>query len=185
METLSYTYDPLALTRILLHKYVEEFIQGKFYKAKQFAMYDFLYQMMDEELESILGDYVTASGVEAITFKDWASECAAIFEQICKTEKYIRLEFNYKCRGYGETGLGVVDNSDSTFYDCLQVGHWNKILEIVASKYSEKLEALQYFWTFHDEIEHDGFTRNEIEQFIMNNFKLIGGGKLLEEYLGD
>lgn len=176
MKTLSFTYDPLALTRIFLQKYVEEFIQGKFYKAKQFAMYDFLYQMTDEELESVLEDYVTASGVEAITFNDWATECAAIFEQIYKTEKYTKLEFDHKCKGHGATGLGVVDNSDNTFYDCPFVGHWSKILEIVENKYPEKLEPLQHFWQFENETEHAGFTRDEIEKFIMSNFRLIGGG---------
>ncbi|OKP91868.1 hypothetical protein A3844_01780 [Paenibacillus helianthi] len=185
METLSFTYEPLALTRIFLQKYVEDFVQGKFYKAKQFAMYDFLYQMSDEELETILGNYVSASGVEFITFNDWSAECAAIFEQICKTEKYTKLEFDHKCKGYGITGLGVVDKSDNTFYDCPRVGHWQKVLEIVEFKYPEKLKPLRHFWTFEKEIEHAGFTREEIEHFIMNNFRLIGGGKLLNEYLGD
>lgn len=183
METFSFTYDPLALTRIFLQKYVEDFIQGNFYKAKQFTMYDYLYQMTDDELETVLGEYVTASGVEAITFNDWAAECAAIFDQIYKTEKYTKLEFHHKCKGYGETGLGVVDNSDNTFYDCPRVGHWDKIREIVAHKYPEKSMALQHFWRFEKESEYDGFTRDEIEQFIMSNFKLIGGGKQLNEYL--
>lgn len=183
MNTIHFTYDPLALVRIALQRHVEETIQGKFYKAKQFACYEYLRLMTDEVLEELLGEYVRKHNLEVITLSDWRSDASAIFEIINEKTEYQKLELDYKCSGFGLTGLGVMDRSDNTFYDCGFTHHWTTIREIIKSKYPELHEPLENMY-FDEQInEYEGVTRETVESFIMDNFQLIGQTKPIHEYL--
>lgn len=128
MGKINFTYDPLFISRHLMTRYVEEFIEGKFYKAKQFACYEFLNLMTDEELEDILMEYTKINNVNVITFNDWKSEIELIWKVVFNLYKYKKLEFNFKILGFGKTGMGVVDLSTQTFYDCVYLGHWKEMI---------------------------------------------------------
>ena len=180
---MNFTYDPIFITRTLLQSYVEKFVQGKFYKAKQFACYEFLRTMTDEELEGMLLQYVKDNNLEYITFKKPWEESALIFEYIYKSDRYRKLEFDYKKQGYGLTGMGVVDKSDDTFYDCGFTKHWPTIVKILKEKYPLKAEALDNLMYTPGKEEHNGISKQELDAFIMNNFELIGGNKDIEFYL--
>lgn len=183
MKYVSFTYDPLALVRIVLQRHVEEKIQGKFYKAKQYACYEYLRLLSDEDLEKVLVEYVNRHNLEAITLKDWETDARLIFDIIFETEDYRKLEFGYKRSGFGQTGYGVVDKSDNTFFDCSFGGHWLKIREIVKEKYPRMNDPLDAMYCNDRLTEYEGITRETIEGFIMGNFELIGGKKPIHEYI--
>ncbi|MFP3390633.1 hypothetical protein [Brevibacillus sp. SIMBA_040] len=183
MPTMEFTYDPLFITRHLLQSYVEKFVEGKFYKAKQYACYDFLNTMTDEELEGILRQYVKENNLEAITFKQPWVECAAIFEYIFNSERYRALELGFKRRGYGSTGMGVVDKTTNTFYDCGFLQHWPTVVEVIKEMYPDMHEAMDELLRRPGMEEHKGITRQTLDAFIMENFELIGGNKQIEFYL--
>ncbi|WP_339211866.1 hypothetical protein [Paenibacillus sp. FSL L8-0333] len=183
MKTLHFTYDPLALIRIVLQRFVEETIQGKFYKAKQFACYEYLTKLSDEGLENLLHEYTKRHELEAITLADWRKDGKLIFDIIFELPEYQQLEIDFKKRGYGSTGLGVLDVGRNTFYDCAFVQHWPTIQRIIETEYPRYHEPLQKMYIFESLMEHDGVTREELENFITNNFELFGGTKPLQEYL--
>jgi homoserine trans-succinylase len=183
VETVSFSYDPLALVRIVLQRYVEEKIEGKYHKAKTFACYEFLRLLTNENLENILRKYVEHHNLEAITLKDWKTDGQNIFELIFETDSYQQLETDYKRKGFGSTGLGVYDKEMNRFYDCARVGHWDCLKKIVADSYSHLSETLEIMWLYSDIKEHDGITRDKLESFLMNNFELVGGDKPIDFYL--
>ncbi|MFF0828818.1 hypothetical protein ACFYU8_18665 [Brevibacillus sp. NPDC003359] len=183
MAVMHFTYDPIYITRTLLQRYVEKFVEDKFYNAKQFACYEFLHTMTDKELEGMLRQYVKDHSLECITFDKAWEECALIYEYVYKCERYKALEFDFKKRGYGLTGMGVVDNSDSTFYDCGFTQHWPTVVEIMKEKYPVKAEALDELMCRAGKEEHNGISRADLDDFILHRFELIGGNKDIEYYL--
>ncbi|CQR51430.1 hypothetical protein [Paenibacillus riograndensis] len=183
MKTLHFTYDPLRLVRIVLQRHVEETIQGRFYKAKQFACYEYLAKLSDEGLENLLQEYTKRHELEAITLADWRKDGKLIFDIIFEQPEYQQLEIDFKKRGYGITGLGVLDVESNTFYECGFAHHWQAIQNIIEKSYPRFHEPLQRMYFDETLTEHDGLTREELENFIMTNFELYGGTKPLQEYL--
>ena len=186
MGKFNFTYDPLVLSRLTLQIYVEKFIEGKFYKAKQFACYDYLTNLTDSELETLLLEYVKRESLEHITFENWEDDAKKIFEIIFESKAFKELEFNFKKMGYGLTGLGVVDKSDNTFYDCGLTQHWKEIKNILQNKHPELYDALDELqFKSGCNVSSNGVTREYLDNFIIKNFELIGGSKDLEFYLED
>ncbi|MCY7865942.1 hypothetical protein MOB78_12695 [Bacillus spizizenii] len=183
-QYLQLTYDPLFISRFVIQRYVEKKIEGNFYLAKQFACYEFIRTMEDEELEEILIKFMERENLESITFEDWAHDAEIIWDIIFSYERYKSLEFGYKKSGFGETGLGVIDKSDNTFYDCAFACHWQKVMDIVREKYPEKHKALETMY-FNERLnEVDGVSRSEMDSFIMERFQLVGENKQLDDYIG-
>ncbi|MDN8590845.1 hypothetical protein Q0V21_18985 [Paenibacillus sp. 11B] len=183
MKTVQFTYDPLALVRIVLQRYVEETIQGKYYKAKQFACYEYLAKLSDEVLNGLLAEYVKRHELEAITLSDWKKDGEFIFEIIFETAEYRNLEIHFKKRGFGLTGLGVFDRLKNTFHDCGFASHWPTIQSIVEQDYPQYHMALNKMYIYQKLQEYDGVSRTKLEEFIMSNFELCGGTKLITEYI--
>ena len=143
MKTVKFTYDPLALVRIVLQRHVEENIQGKFYKAKQFACYEYLSKLSDDSLETLLREYTKRHNLEFITLENWKQDGELIFDIIFEQEVYRQLEIDFKKRGFGVTGLGVLDVGNNVFYDCEFVQHWSTIQHIVEKSYPRYAKALE------------------------------------------
>ncbi|MDY7989887.1 hypothetical protein UY286_04785 [Paenibacillus polymyxa] len=183
MKTLRLSYDPLALVQIVLQRHVEETIEGKFYKAKQFACYDYLSNLSDEALEELLIEYMKRHHLEVITLADWRCDGKLIFDIIFEKPEYQQLEINFKKRGFGATGLGVLDVANNVFYDCGFLHHWSTIRFIVEKSYSRYAKALEQMYINERLVEFEGISRDELEIFITTNFELYGGSKLIREYL--
>lgn len=183
MEKVGFTYDPLTLVRLVLDRYAEE-LEGKHTKAIQFARYEYLRTLTDDELEGFLYRYVAEEKLDAITLKDWKKDCEFIFRYIYESERYKAIEFKFNKSGFGATGLGVVDKTDNTFYDCAFTGHWEKIQEIIQEKYPKYYEPLIEISYGFKKDEHNGVTREQLDNFIMQQFELIGGNKQLDSYIG-
>ncbi|MCY7486387.1 hypothetical protein [Paenibacillus alvei] len=182
-KTMHFTYDPLALVRIVLQRYVEEFVQGKQYKAKQFACYEFLRVMADEALEALVTEYAEKHSLQEITLADWRADARAMFEIIFEKEDYKKLENDYKRRGYGATGQGVFDRSENMFYDCGFTYHWTTIRKIIEQRYPSYQDALDVMYHNDEVAEHNGVSREELDNFIVDNFELVGATKPIYEYL--
>lgn len=197
-QELSFQYDGLFLVRLFLQKHVEQNFDNEdneideedenvkaveVIKAVRFAHYEYLKQLTDEELEGFLLRYMKESQMDAITLTDWQKDCATVWSYIYETEKYKLLEFDYKKKGYGVTGLGVVDNSDNTFYDCGFTGHWPKVQEIIQEKYPHYYEPLMQMSYGSARDEYNGVTREEVDAFVLNTFTFTGGNKELGSYL--
>lgn len=179
---LHFTYDPLSLVRLALDRYAEE-LEGKDTKAIQFARYDYLHTMTTEELEEYLQCYIEDENLDAITLEDWRKDSEFIFRYIYQSERYKSLEFHYKKKGHGITGMGVVDTSDNTFYDCGFTQHWQKVMQIIKEKYPQYHEALEEMNVDERLNEYNGIKRQELDQFIMERFELVGNNKPLDDYL--
>lgn len=181
-QRLNYTYDPLRLVRLVMDMYAEK-LEGKHTKAVQFARYEYLSTMADEELESHLSRCVGEEKIEEITLEDWESDCSHLFRYIYETERYKALELHFNKRGYGETGLGVVDTADKIFYDCAVAQHWPTIMEIIKTKYTHLHEPLEEMYFNAKLDEYNGVTRKELDDFITTRFELIGENKPLNAYM--
>ncbi|MGG3282762.1 hypothetical protein [Paenibacillus solani] len=184
METLSFTYDPLALIRIVLQRFIEENIQGRYYRAKQYACYEYLNENLNDDLlNEILSEFVKRHNLEAITLLDWREDARLIFDIIFERNDYKSVEVSFKRMGFGNTGLGVYDRQAGLFYECGMAHHWRTIRDIVRDSYPEKHEALEKLYCYSRLTEYGGFSREEIENFVMDNFELVGGMKSINEYL--
>lgn len=181
-QYLNYTYDPLTLVRLTMDMYAEK-LEGHHTKAIQFARYEYLRTMTDDELESHLSRYVDEEKIEEITLQDWEKDCSYLFQYIYETERYKALEFQFNKRGYGKTGLGVVDTADNTFYHCGFTQHWPTIMEVIKTKYTHLHEPLEEMYFNAKLNEYNGVTRKELDDFITTRFELIGENKPLEAYM--
>ena len=106
-----------------------------------------------------------------------------IFEIILERDDYKALEVSFKRKGYGQS-LGVYDRKSERFYECSGMAqHWRTIRNIVQECYPEIHEALESMYIDSKLSEYDGYSRSEIELFVMTNFELVGGMKSVNEYL--
>jgi hypothetical protein len=81
---------------------------------------------------------------------------------------------------------GVIDNSDNIFYPCMLGEHWKTISNILEEKYPDLYEPfVELMHVKRGEDEFEGVTRTQLDRFIMNNFKLIGELRVLDEYLNE
>ena len=183
VKKISMSCDPMYLTKLLMQMYVEQFVQGKFYKAKQFACYEYLSDLSDDEIEEILFEFIEREKLEFITYDDWKYDMKVIWDIVSEKERYKAIETEFKKQGYGTTGFGVVDKSDNTFYDCKFAEHWKAVMEIVKEKYPEYNDALTTMYFHSDVDEYKGVTRLELDNFILDRFELIGNQKRLDDYL--
>ncbi|WDI05239.1 hypothetical protein PUW25_25865 (plasmid) [Paenibacillus urinalis] len=136
-------------------------------------------------MEVILLKFMENEGLEVITLENWKKDARLIFDVIFQREDYKNLEINFKKRGYGSTGLGVYDKQANKFYDCTWTNHFPTIMTIVESEYPDKFPALREFYAMPSIDQHENYTREEIERFVMENFELIGQTKQLDDYLKD
>lgn len=183
METLHYTYDPLTLVRLVLNRYAEE-LEGKHTKAIQFARYEYLRTLTDNELEGFLHRYMEEEKLESITLEDWKKDSEYLLGYVYETERYQALELKFQRAGYGETGLGVVDRKDNTFYDCDYAHHWETIIKILQEKYPKLYQAFEILNLRAGLMEYNGITRMYLDRYIMDNFELVGGSKPIDDYTG-
>ena len=181
-RTLTFTYDPLSLMRLTMNMYAEG-LEGQHTKAVQFARYEYLRTMTDDELEGHIKRYIDEEGLEAITLEKWEDDCRSLFGYVYESERYKALEFRFNKRGYGETGLGVADTSDNTFYHCGFAHHWQTVMDIIKTKYPHFGEALEEMYLDDKIKEYNGVTRQELDHFIMNRFELTGGNKPIHDYM--
>ncbi|MGD2352036.1 hypothetical protein ACP8H2_09815 [Bacillus subtilis] len=182
-EQLHFTYEPLTLTKLVLQIYLEKkYDRNEDYtKSVRFAVFEFMRTLEDDELEKILSDYVSNDNVEAITFED-DRDCERITHYLMKTERYNNLVFEYQKKGY--SGLGVVDNSDKTFYSCGFSQHWQTVEAILREKYHRYGKAFNRIM-YLGEKEYNGVSSEELDKFILDTFQLVGETKSIEDQLTD
>lgn len=181
-QDLHFTYEPLYLLRLIMDMYAES-IEGLHTKAVQFARYEYLRTMTDEEIEVLLERYSKEQEITVITLKNWRKDCDFLFQYLYESDRFKELEFKFNKQGYGQTGMGVADNTDNTFYHCAFTEHWSTIMKIIEMKYPHLYKALDAMH-FHDKLDEcEGITRKELDEFITNRFELIGGYKPIQDYM--
>lgn len=74
INTANLTVNPVWLTKCLLQKYVEKFIEGKTSLSRQYALYDYLNKQTDKEYKNLLNEYVARQGLDTITFDEWKND---------------------------------------------------------------------------------------------------------------
>lgn len=162
MKQVHFTYDPINLTKLLLQMYVEQEIEGKTTKARQFASYEYLQTLTDEECEEVVHSFAERENLSVITYDDYKHDCKIMFDIIEAGERFKAILNKNLRSGYGETGMGVFDKSDQTFYECGFTEHWETVMKIVKEKYPHvRAEDL------------DG-----IDGLIMTQFELIGSQRV-------
>ena len=182
---MNFTYEPIALTKLLLQMYTEKYLEKEIeVNATIFACYDFLKTATDKEIETLLHEFVKNENIDVITFEDWEHDCKCIFDCIFNTQRFKKLEFDYKVKGHSKSGLGVADKSDSTFYSCSLAEHWVTIQNILQEKYPLYYDAFIEMTYGHENVqEHKGISRQELDSFILTNFQLVGESKNINSYV--
>lgn len=180
MEKIGFTYEPLALTRLMLQIHLEKEYNGneEHSQSVRFAVFEYLRTLEDEELEGLLNEYVTKDNIEYITFED-NKDCERIAHYMMLTDRFNDLVFRYQKQGC--SGLGVADNSDKTFYECNFAEHWQTVGFILRKKYPKHGGAFDEIM-YGMKKEHNGITSDELDKFILDRFELIGGNKPMESY---
>lgn len=181
-QTLSFKCDPLRLLRLTMDIFAEN-LEGKHTKAIQFARYEYLRTMTDDELKELTERYINEQELEVITLEDYEKDCSHLFQYIYKSERYKALEFKFNKKGYGKTGMGVVDNSDNTFYHCQFAHHWQKVTEIIKMKYPHLGKALDAMYLNDKLNEYDGVTREYLDNFITTRFEFTGASRPIDKYM--
>lgn len=183
-KKISFSYDPFNLMKIWMQRFVELFVQNKYYKAKQYACYDLLNDLTEEQLHEYIEEYRKRHNVEFVTLEDWEAETRLIWDVIYESDNFKNRELEYKKKGHGVTGLGVIYVPDGSYYDCEFAGHWAKVKQILLDRkpeYSEALEILEHKTRLN---EYNGVTREELDVFILKNFEMVGASRKIENYLG-
>lgn len=90
-EKLAFSVDPIYLTKHLLQRYVEEEIEGKTQKPRQFAMYEYMRLMTDLDCIKLVDTYGAQEKLEFITFEDWKNDCRIMWTIIESSDKYNEL----------------------------------------------------------------------------------------------
>lgn len=181
-QTLYFKSDPLLLIRRIMDIHAEN-LEGKDTKAIQFARYEYLRTMTDDELVSILTKLADDQGIKTITFENWENDCSYLFQYIYESKRYKALEFQFNKSGYGETGMGVIDTQDDTFYHCSFGKHWETLKSIMDLKYPHLSNVLDVLYLNQKLNEYDGVTRKELDAIITSQFEFTGENKSIREYL--
>lgn len=83
-----------------------------------------------------------------------------------------------------DTRCGVLDKSTRSFYPCATAEHWKTLLDILKQDYPDKYEALEEMsYGVEPKEEYKGIQKKTLDQFIMDNFELLGGVNVIESYL--
>ncbi|WP_249645735.1 MULTISPECIES: hypothetical protein [unclassified Lysinibacillus] len=185
VHQMHFHYEPLALTKLLMDIHIEKFFDSKEGKRKskahRFANFEFLRTMTDEELQSILHVFAEKGGYEEITFKDTEHDFNSIYEIVYGLQRFKDLENDFIKKGYA--GKGVFDEKDKKFYPCSFAGHWATITAVIEAQYPHLFNAFSEMSIFNNKDSFEGFTRKDIDDFILSNFILIGETRQLSNYL--
>lgn len=184
-KKIHFKYEPLAIARELMKTFIEQYFDTdegeKETDAHRFANFEFLKTMIDDELNSILREFVKKEGYEEITFANCEHDFISIFEIVHGSQRFRDLENNYIKKGHA--GLGVFDENTQKFYPCDLGEHWHTIRLVIKEHYSHLYEAFRKLTRVKDKNEFEGITRKELDDFIMSNFLLISESKALVDYL--
>lgn len=83
-----------------------------------------------------------------------------------------------------DTRCGVFDKHTQSFYPCSFGEHWKILLGILKQEYPDKHEALEEMsYGSEPKEQFNGIYKKELDQFIMDNFQLLGGINVIESYL--
>lgn len=181
-QTLFFKTDPLVLTRRIMNIFAEK-LEGQHAKAIQFARYEYLRTITDDELVTILTKFADDQNIKTITFEDWENDCARLFQYIYKSDRYKALEFQFNKQGYGKTGMGVTDTHDDMFYHCAFGKHWETLTLIMDVKCPHLSNALDVLYLNQKLDEYDGVTRKELDTLIMTRFEFTGENKPIRDYM--
>lgn len=181
-KEISFSCNYLKLTTLTL----ENRIKKKYYENESLskpvrnALLEFMQTIEDEKLELILSLYLEKDKVDAITL-DSVEELDRIIFYIMNTTKFKNLVLNNQKNG--QSGLGVLDLSRNSFHSCDMGEHWHTIRSLIKDSYDRLYGAFKMFQYDKTLKEFEGIKKEELEQFILSNFLLIGESKELSDYL--
>lgn len=191
-ESISFTYDALGLSRTIIQVHVESRYDGNltYSESVRFALFEFLRTMEDEELKKIMTDYLSESKVEAIHFKGDENgkltedkDCLGIVDQLMRTERFKDLVFKNKRNGC--SGLGVIVLQKKLFYQCEFGEHWSKVGKALRENYPSYADAYDEMLLDSDLKNYNDISREELDNFILENFEFVGGRNKIEYYLNN
>ncbi|WP_144472991.1 hypothetical protein [Bacillus pumilus] len=191
-ESISFTYDPLNLSRKIIQIHAENKYDGNksYSESVRFALFEFLRTMEDEEFKKIMTDYVLESKVKAIHFKGDENggltedkDCVGIVDHLMSTERFKDLVFKNKRNGC--SGLGVIVLKKKLFYQCEFGEHWSKVGKVLRENYPSYADAYDEMILDSDLKNYNDISREELDNFILENFDFVGGRNKIEYYLNN
>ena len=169
-----WTDDPYSLLNLLAQIYYEKNIDSneKYSDSTSFTFVDMLcnkeYKLNQDEWIDICKKYQKAhnqSGEFLIGEND--DQGQYFCEQIQQMERFKKRKLYYDLCGYGEFEYFVYDASQEKIYPCNLGEHFGTILKIIDKFYLERVEKM---------------TEEQLDNFVLNNFKLYGNLKSIVSY---
>ena len=175
-----YTNDPYNLLNLLAQIYYEKNIDvdEDFPESSRYALIDMLYEdkykLTNEEWTTICKRYQeehNEQGADEFLIGKNDDQGQYFCKQIQLMERYKKRKFHHTLRwGDPEYDYYVADLQKEEIYPCHLGEHYGTILFILKKDYNKKVKQM---------------TPEELDEFVLNNFKLYGNSKSLKTYASD
>src|SRR5690625_672488 len=87
--TLNLQVDEIGIVKILLQKYVEDFIEGRSRnKTRQYALYEYLNEVSDRDVQDLIVEFANQENIEVVTLDDWKSDIGTMIAIIENKDSY-------------------------------------------------------------------------------------------------
>ncbi|MBP1046438.1 hypothetical protein I6N96_09090 [Enterococcus sp. BWM-S5] len=163
-QTLHFTVDPYWLIRFMLQRHHEKHYHGndEHTKAVRFALSDLLYDGKDsltnDELYQIAENYFGKESKEFL-LEPTEEQSAGMFQIVLKMPRFEEKVWEYTLKGYGKYEYSVIDLNTRVERKTRFAHHYETLIEVLGERYADKFNEM---------------SQKEKDDFIMNNFKLIG-----------
>lgn len=171
-QKLHFTVDPYWLIGFMLQKHHEKHYDRNddHSKAVRYALSDLLYEgdngLTNDELYQIAVQYF---GKDVDTFMLDATEeqAAGLFQYVLEIPRFADKVWEYTLKGYGKYEYSVIDLITKIEHKARYGQHYGTLIEVLGEYYADDFNEM---------------SQEEKDNFILNNFKLIGKSRPMGWY---
>lgn len=172
-EHMSFSYDPLTLTRLALDVRLEKTEDGRS-RLERTVWQRVRQSLTDDELSGALRAYLDTSGQTSITLGT-DDELDEILTEIRKTSRYRDEQTHAEKHGFA--GTGVFDNARSVFTPCAYGGHFETMCALIETHHPRYAGAVRLFRENSHLVVADGVPAEELDRFLAETFRLVGSSR--------
>lgn len=172
-QAMSFSYDPLELTRLALGIRLEKTEDGR--SPLERTVWQRVQQSLtDDELSGALRAYLKTSGQASITLGT-DEELDGILAELRKTPRYRGEQTHAEKHGFA--GTGVFDNILDTFTPCAYGGHFETMCALIEAHHPRYAGAVRLFRENSHLVVADGVPAGELDRFLTETFRLVGSSR--------
>lgn len=186
MEKVSFTYDPLVLTKLSLQVHLENTYRASEEEAEglghpkslRYALFEYMRTVTDAEIEALLETYAAAEDVTEITLEK--PQLERIAHHLLQTERFKALHFDNQVKG--NDGLGVAEPATQRFVPCELAEHWDTLGVMLQSGHGDYGAAFTEIMR-GNETEHAGITTEMLDSYVTENFVFVSASVFTQNRL--